>query len=277
MRIIRNLKYFILLISITVIAACSYKSGNLKGEGSKNADYKDKGYDTTIKNSLDNYITNSNANFDTCIKYTKPFSKWDSHSLMFKDVWLMGEYRQSSIFPNYLFGGIGKRFNVSLEDLKQMPKTFLKNGVDNKAVYADQFLQNQIEYYDLLNLIIDSKSQIFLNQDNLLRVNNIYYENGKYWEYVIPGDSPFPMSDSITYDVNQKFTDEDFRILNKMKSLVIYAAYKDISATYLLIDGLLDNSLGYYIKNDVEYKPNHLFHFMFEEDILYGLNYYVVN
>jgi hypothetical protein len=242
-------------------------------------DYKTKQYDRQLIDYIISEIENKNLTFDDCLKYTKPFSKWDLQSITSPQVWIFDNYQESSLLSNILFGVITKHFNISLPDAKKMPNDFLQKAVDDFEVYEKDALDNAGTYFDLIEMLKKSQSKIFLNQDNLQRVDNMFYENGAYWKYIIPEDSPFPVSDSINNNIPETFSEEDLTMLNKMRSLGIYVVYKDKEVIYLLKDGMLDNSFGYYFKdNDIDYrKKNHLFNIMSEELLMPRFYYYIAN
>ncbi|HEX2787709.1 MAG TPA: hypothetical protein VHP32_07375 [Ignavibacteria bacterium] len=263
------MKYFLTVILFLYSGMCL----------SQDSGYKDKGYEADAMNYVMSEVKRTSSTFDDCLNYTKPFSKWDLQSLNSPKIWLFGNLQNSGTFPNLLFGALAKRFNVSLDDVSDMPDKFLRNAVNNFGIYEKDAINNAAGYFDLIELLKKSQSKIFLNQDNLQRVDNMFYENGIYWKYIIPEDSPFPVSDSISTNITESFSQGDFFILDKMKSLGIYAAYNDKEIIYLLKDGMLDNSFGYYFKdNDIDYrKKNHLFNIMSEELIMPRFYYYVTN
>lgn len=241
--------------------------------------YKDKSYDRKAIDYILAEVKKKNLNFDNCLEYTKPFSKWNLQSLTSENVWFYEQSQKASFLPNFLIGVLSKYFNIPLSDVQKMPNTFLQEAVDDKEFYSTAALDSASGYFDLIELVKKCGTVVFLNQDNLQRANDIFYENGVYWKYVIPEDSPFPVSDSVTTNIPQEFSPEVTNVLDKMKSLGIYAIYNDETFIYLLKDGMLDNSFGYYFKNnDLDYrKKNHLFNIISEELLMPRFYYYVTN
>lgn len=241
--------------------------------------YKDKAYDRKAIEYIISEVKKNNLTFEECLKYIKPFSKWDLQSLTSSDVWFYEQPQKASFLPNFLIGILSKYFNIPVSDVQKMPNIFLQNAANNRELYGKEALDSASGYFDLIELVKKSGSVVFLNQDNLQRANDIFYENGVYWKYVIPENSPFPVSDSVTTNILQEFSPEVISVLDKMKTLGVYAVYNDGSIIYLLKDGMLDNSYGYYFKdNDLDYrKKNHLFNIASEELLMPRFYFYIAN
>lgn len=277
-------KYFFVLIFFISSSICLAQdilqeaSINISPKTFQDTSYKYKNYDGKAIDYILSEVEKNNLTFEDCLKYTKLFSKWDLQSLTASEIWFFEARQKSSYLPSFLLGTLAKYFNV-LTSIRKMPDNFLQKAVADFQVYEKEAFDSAGGYFDLIELVNKSGSEIFLNQDNLQRVNNIFYENGAYWKYVIPEDSPFPVSDSVTTDVSIEFSPETIAVLDKMKSLGIYGIYNDESFVYLLKDGMLDNSFGYYFKNnDVDYhKENYLFNLMAEELIMPRFYYYVAD
>lgn len=127
-------------------------------------------------------------------------------------------------------------------------------------------------------MILESKESIFVQQDSLKRVGNIFYEKEEYWKYKILETSPFPMSNDIEKSKKMKFNKEDNEILEEMEALRIYAVKRSDKGVFLLLDGFTDNSYGYYYSENGELETdNHLFDIMFSEKIENNLYYFVAN
>lgn len=277
-------KYFFLLIFFISSSVClaQYISPEISistiERTFQDTSYKYKNYDGKAIDYILSEVEKNNLTFEGCLKYTKLFSKWDLQSLTASEIWFYEARQKSNYLPSFLLGTLAKYFNV-VTSIRKMPDNFLQKAVDDFPVYEKEAFDSAGGYFDLIEMVNKSGSEIFLNQDNLQRVNNIFYENGAYWRYVIPGDSPFPVSDSVTTDVSIEFSPETIAVLDKMKSLGVYAVYNDESFVYLLKDGMLDNSFGYYYKNnDLDYhKENYLFNLMAEQLIMPRFYYYVAD
>lgn len=275
------LKYFFVSVFLCISVICSAQdtSNDASNNTSLDISYKDKAYEQKAISYILSQVKEKNMTFDDCLKYVKPFSKWDLQSMTSPDVWFYEQPQKASFLPNFLIGVLAKNFNISVPEVQKLPNEFLQNAVDAQEAYIKESLDSASSYFDLIELVKKCGTVVFLNSDNLQRANDIFYENGVYWKYVIPEGSPFPVSDSVTADITQGFSPEVTSVLDKMKSLGIYAIYNDESFIYLLKDGMLDNSYGYYFKNnDIDYQHNnHLFKIMTEETIMPRFYYYVAN
>lgn len=82
----------------------------------------------------------------------------------------------------------------------------------------------------------------------------------------------------VESNLKEKFSKEQIRILELIKELEIYAAYKTTKGIFYLADGLTDNSYGFYFnsKGNME-TDNFLFRIRKSEKINENYFYYTAN
>ena len=235
-------------------------------------------YDLQLFNHLDSLIEKNNISIEEYLKFTKPFSKWDIRPIKYDKIWALDSIRTSSEISNFFWGGFSQRYKFTEKEAGNKPNQFLKQGQIDEKLNED-FLKNNIKKFNSLALLmIKSKNQIYLNQISLQRVDNVYKENGKYWSYVIPKNSPFPISTKIKNENKSSYESNQVKILELMLDLKIYAAVQTKTGIFFLLDGFTDNSYGYYYSLDGNIETgNHLFEIMFSEKINDDFYYYVAN
>ena len=82
------------------------------------------------------------------------------------------------------------------------------------------------------------------------RIDNLYKEEKKFWYYIIPKNSPFPISIESKIEKKIKFNSEQEKILKLMKEVNIYSLVKTNKGIFFLLDGFTDNSYGYYFSKN---------------------------
>ena len=257
--------------SIAILTLCC--SFNLFAQDSS---YKSKGYDKEIFLYQMNTVTNEKINKATYLQYSKPFSKWDPRPLNDSIVWVMNERQTASIIPNFFWGSFSNYYGVKLKKAKALPNDFLKKAYTQEKAQSDYFAKNEAAYTELAELLSKSEHTVFTVQKELRRVDDLYFENDKYWKYEITADSPFPMSDSLNTSLDEKFSEDDEAILQIIEKLNIYSVYNDPNTIFFLLDGVLDNSYGFaYQKNETDINSNHLFDISRKTFIKSKFYYYV--
>ena len=238
---------------------------------------KDKKYDFQIFESIYKLTDNESTSLETFLINTKPFSKWDMRPIKRETVWAIDTIHKSSEVPNFIWGAFSNKYKLEQEEAMKMPNQFLNKGVNEQNSLVKLLNENLKKFDALSNLILASKNEIFLYQNNLQRIDNLFLENGKYWKYDLQSDSPFPISD-IKTDSNEKFTEKQIKLLNLVRDLKIYAAFKTQKGIFYLVDGFTDNSYGFYFneKGAME-KDSFLFQIMKEEKINKNYYYYIAN
>lgn len=235
-------------------------------------------FDEDILFYIQNLIEKEEVGFIEYMEYSKPFSKWDMRPIEDEKVWFFGELETSSGVPNFFYGIFGNMYGFELSVLKKMTNDFLNFGVSGKQVNINYAKATSENFIKLAKMILESKESIFVQQDSLKRVGNIFYEKDEYWKYKILETSPFPMSNDIEKSKKMKFNKEDNEILEEMEALRIYAVKRSDKGVFLLLDGFTDNSYGYYYSENGELETdNHLFDIMFSEKIENNLYYFVAN
>ncbi len=244
----------------------------------QNFDYKDKQYDLKIFESLDEKIDLEKTSLETFVLNTKPFSKWDIRPLKNEKVWSMDTTYTASEVPNFIWGAFSQKYNLSSKEAMNKPNAFLNKGILEKNEFCEFLKINKQKIDKLTNLILKSNVSIYLNQNNLQRVDNLYKENELYWNYLIENDSPFPISPTILINKTDKFSKEQEEILSSLNELKIYSAIKTEKGIFYLIDGFTDNSYGfYYSLNNAMETDNFLFQIMKTKKIDNNYFYYIAN
>ncbi|WP_271768090.1 hypothetical protein [Aquimarina algiphila] len=240
--------------------------------------YKLKEYDLKIFNYLIEKTKTDSTPLDKYLEFSKPFSKWDIRPLNINKVWAIDTIHSASTIPNFIWGSFSKKYNLTESQASNKPNVFLKKGTNRKKENSE-FLNKKLKKFEkLTKSLIESSNQIFLNQKSILRIDDIYKEN-YYWTYIIPKDSPFPISNKTKILSDKEFSKKQKNILKLLSELKIYAAYKtDKGGLYLLIDGFTDNSYGFYFNSDgIMEINNDLFQIMTHEQLNSNFFYYVAN
>lgn len=238
--------------------------------------YKDKEYDKSIYLYQLDFIELNKLPLNKYFEFSKPFSKWETRPLNIAEVWVINSFEPSSTVPNFFWGSFSKYYNLSVNDAQIKPKEFNENAFIGRENIIIKFIQNYSLFEDLQFLINQSDIQILLNQDSLQRVNHLFFENGKYWKYIIPEDSPFPMSDSLIQINDKLFSIQEKKLLVSMMKLNIYSIYKSDNYTAYLVDGLLDNCYGFVYINKSGLKSfGHLFRMQLLEEIKNSFYFFI--
>ena len=245
---------------------------------SQDYSYKSKEYDLEIFKYLIEKSEKDSTSLDEFIKYSKPFSKWDIRPLNVKNVWAMDTIYTASTVPNFIWGSFSQKYNLTLAQASERPNQFLEEGLKSKFDNVKFLNENLTQFKNLTKKIIKSSNSIFLNQKDIQRVDEIYKENNTYWKYIIPEDSPFPLSNRTNFLPNYNFTKDQEEILKLLSQLNIYSVYKSENGIYFLIDGFTDNSYGflYNSKGQID-KNNKLFEIMNYQELTDNYFYYVAN
>jgi len=235
-------------------------------------------YDLELFNYLDSITVENNVPAERYLEFSKPFSKWDIRPVKYEKIYALDSVRTSSEVSNFFWGGFSQRYKFTLEETGNKPNQFLKQGMmdENSNI---QFLKTHLsQFKTLVSLIGKSKNLIYLNQDSLQRVDAVFKENDRYWSYIIPTKSPFPISKKIKTYTNYQFSPLQKQILEEMKNVNIYSVIKTNLGIFFLLDGFTDNSYGYYFSNSqMMENNNHLFEIMVSQKIEDGFFYYIAN
>lgn len=262
---LKKLLFFILLISGVIGFAQDFPE-------------KEKKYDQDILSFLMDTTQKDSISLETFLIYSKPFSKWDVRPLGREKVWCLDTVHGVSEVPNFFFGIFCHTYNVSEMASRKIPNDFLQKGIDSKTSLQSYLNENLKKFDQLSKFISRSKNGLFVSYNDIQKVDNLYREKNTYWKYNIPKDSPFPISNVVESNVKEKFSKEQIRILELIKELKIYAAYKTTKGIFYLTDGLTDNSYGFYFNPKGNMETDHfLFRIMKSEKINDNYFYYVAN
>ncbi|MBY0487433.1 MAG: hypothetical protein K2P85_09650 [Flavobacteriaceae bacterium] len=239
---------------------------------------KEKKYDYQIFAFLDSITDKESASLETFLINTKPFSKWDMRPLKKETVWALDTIHKSSEVSNFIWGAFSNKYKLSEKESMRMPNQFLNKGAVEKTSLVKYLNEELKRFNELSNLILESENEIFLYQNNLQRIDNLYKENDSYWKYTLPSDSPFPISNNIKIEMKNKFTEKQTKLLKLLKDLKLYSAVKTKKGIFYLADGFTDNSFGFFYnkKGDIE-TDNFLFQIMTSEKINANYYYYIAN
>lgn len=237
---------------------------------------KGKNYDVQIFEYLDT-LTDQFA-IDTFLLYSKPFSKLDIRPLFRDSVWVFDKVYTAGEIPNFIWGAISRKYKISLDDAKDIPNSFLKKGIDKRSDNINILKDNLSKFEEITEKIQSGDNLFFINQNSMQRIDEIYREDSRYWKYIIPSDSPFPISDSTITTIDITFSESQNQILDLLKELNIYCAVKTTKGIFYLIDGFTDNSYGFYFSREGKMEnDNFLFHILASEKIVPKYFYYVAN
>ncbi|MBB4804161.1 hypothetical protein HNP37_004247 [Flavobacterium nitrogenifigens] len=239
---------------------------------------KDKKYDVDIFEFLMKSIEKDSVSFETFLINSKPFSKWDIRPLKRQKVWALDTVHNASEVPNFIFGAFSHKYDVLQKTAMDMPNQFLEKGKSRKNPLEIYLNENLKKFENLTKLILENKNDIFTSYQGIQRVDNVYKENDFYWKYTIPTDSPFPISNKIESNLKNSFSKQQIKILDLLQELNIYSAVKTKKGIFYLVDGLTDNSYGFYfnLKGEME-TDNFLFEILKFEKINTNYFYYIAN
>ncbi len=239
---------------------------------------KEKKYDFHIFEFIYKLTDKESISLETFLINAKPFSKWDMRPTKRETVWAIDTIHKSSEVPNFIWGAFANKYKLSAQEAMKMPNQFLDKGVSEQTSLVNYLNNNLKKFNELSNLIMTTKSEIFLYQNNLQRIDNLFKESNKYWRYDLPSDSPFPISSNIKIDIKDKFTEKEIKVLNLLKELKIYSAFKTQKGIFYLVDGFTDNSYGFYFNKEGKIeRDSFLFQIIKEEKINNNYYYYVAN
>lgn len=239
---------------------------------------KNENFDLTIFRYLDSLTTADNVSIDEYLKFSKPFSKWDIRPIKYEKIWSLDSIRTSSEVSNFFWGGFSYHYKINEKEAGAKPNQFLTTAQTESSSNVEFFNKNINKFKALALAFQKNDNHIFLNQISLQRVDNLYRENNKYWNYIIPEKSPFPISTQINIEKKIKFSKEQEQILKQMEEINIYSIIKTSHGIFFLIDGFTDNSYGYYFSSSKKMEQdNHLFEIMDFVNINDEFYYYIAN
>lgn len=239
---------------------------------------KKENFDLSIFRYIDSLTSVNKVPVEEYLKFSKPFSKWDIRPIKHEKIWSLDSIRTSSEITNFFWGGFSQQYQFSEKEAGAKPNQFLTTAQLQSSSNV-KFLNENLSKFELLALAVQKNNNIiYLNQNSLQRVDHSYKENNKYWNYVIPEKSPFPISTQINIEKKNKFSKEQEKILKLMEEINIYSIVKTKKGIFFLKDGFTDNSYGYYFSsNKAMEQNNHLFEIMDFVNINDEFYYYIAN
>ncbi|PIF46337.1 hypothetical protein CLU96_3367 [Chryseobacterium sp. 52] len=260
------MKSFIILVSVFL---------SIITLGQENTERK---FDLEIFEYLNQTTDKESTSLETYLINSKPFSKWDMRPLVAKEVKALDSVYTSSQIPNFIWGAFSRKYKISKEESMDKANHFLSEGIQNQKKLHDYFNLNNTSFHTLSDLILKSSGKIFLNQKTIQRVDHLFKENNLYWSYLIPKDSPYPISSETKIENNFKFSKQQNQILTLLNELNIYCAVKTSKGIFYLADGFTDNSYGFYFNPKNQMEEDHLlFNIMKSAKIADHYFYYVAN
>lgn len=239
---------------------------------------KNENFDLKIFRHLDSLTTVKEISVEEYLQFSKPFSKWDIRPLKHEKVWSLDSVRTSSEISNFFWGGFSHHYKISEKEAGAKPNQFLTTAQIDSSSNMEFFNKNINKFKALAIAFQKNDNLIFLNQISLQRVDDLYRENNKYWNYIIPVKSPFPISTQINIEKKIKFSKEQEQILKQMEEINIYSIIKTNYGIFFLKDGFTDNSYGYYFSSSKKMEQdNHLFEIMDFVNINDEFYYYIAN
>lgn len=215
---------------------------------------------------------------------TKPYGKWDSRPVTTKEITFDGSTIGARSVPNFIWGVVGNgSYKLPQENLSNTPTEFLNYAWSQRSSLIETGKKFEKTLLDLADKVKATKASIYVNQWSIpstayRRVDEIFFENEKYWSYVKTTNWPHFMSTSVEF-VDAKFTAEDEVILSEIKKLGFYCILQTEEHIVFMVDGLLDNSYGYVVgkTKPTDEALGHLFHICDSEKIGENLYLYTSN
>jgi len=245
---------------------------------SQDYSYKSQEYDFKIFKYLIEKTETDSISLEKYLEFSKPFSKWDIRPLNTNKVWAIDTIHSASTIPNFIWGSFSKKYNLTQEQARNKPNDFLEKGINTQNENSKFLNLNLKKFKILAKKIKNSSNRIFLNQKFIKRIDNVYKEK-YYWTYIVPKDSPFPISNKIKILTDKEFSKQQKTILKLLFELKIHTAYKTkTDGIFFLIDGFTDNSYGFYFNSSgIMDTNNDLFQIMTHEKLGNDFFYYVAN
>jgi hypothetical protein len=215
----------------------------------------------------------------------KPYSIWDTRPQQIPEVKWRGESVQSRYVPDILWGYVGTRaLKLPKEEIIPYPQDFVRNAHRQAAIYIMDARADPKGIDHLVSLVQQSTNTLFVWQDWLRtnafkRVNDVFRQEDRYWRYVIPEGSPYPMSSQIEVLEDFSFSFHDGLVFNACERVGIYCIVKREDHVVLMKGGMTANSCGYiWAKSKpTDQMLGHLFHLCRVDPITSNLYYYVSN
>ena len=200
--------------------------------------------DEIIKFHLEE-VEKNKYTFDEYLELTKPYGIWDIRPRNANGVSIGGEIAKPGEVSHYHYGLFCAHFNIPKKNVDQPLENFLDQVHYKEAIYKESALRYVNQLTSLTMKIVNSNHNIFISHKRFQRVDDIFFENGKYWKYDIPQDSPYAISNKQISLKDVSFNKEDKEILKELEDLRLYGAVHQNGAVFIIVDGLLDYSYGY--------------------------------
>ena len=189
------------------------------------------------------------------LAFSKPYGKWDVRPLSLAS--MPDPEGVDSIppadVPNFVWGVIAHHdYELPAKTVQSAGSEFVKEGFVHKQRYCKNFYPSRrAAFIGLRQEAEQSSRSIYVQQTELAngdgyeRVDNIYRQNGIYWHYVVPHDSPFQLSPEIDTLKGYRFSSRDESILKGLSQAGCYCLVKTRGYLVFMTGGLLDKSIGF--------------------------------
>jgi len=232
----KNLIFFFFMYCSMMIIGCANKG--------ESQDSRKTYLDDIIRFHLQE-VEKNKYTFEDYLEMTKPYGVWDIRPRNVKGVSVDGMIAKPGEVAHFHYGIFCAHFSISKEDMYKPIDDFLERAHYKEVICKESALRYKNQLTSLARKIEDSNHNIFISHSKCQRVDGLYFENGKYWEYDIPQGSPYVISNKLIYLKEATFSKEDKAILEEIKELGMYGAIQQKDAVIIIIDGLLDYSYGY--------------------------------
>ena len=189
------------------------------------------------------------------LAFSKPYGKWDVRPLHRAS--LPGPEGNDIIepaeVPKFVWGVIAHHdYDLPPKAAHNVAGEFVKEGFAHRQRYCKNFYPSHRPALIALRLEAEQNSRsMYVQQKELAdgegyeRVDNMYRQNGIYWRYIVPRESPFEMSPQVDTMRGYQYSSRDESILEGLSQAGCYCMVKINGYLVFMTGGLLDNSIGF--------------------------------
>ncbi len=183
--------------------------------------------------------------YEEYLELTKPYGMWDVRPRNATGVNIGGRLARSGEVSHYHYGLFCAYFKIPKEDIYQPLENFRSQVYYKEGIYKEAALRYMNRLGSMVMKIVNSNHTTFVSHKMFQRVDDVFFENGEYWKYDIPLNSPYVISDKKILLEDMLFSDEEKEILKELENLRLYGAVYQNNVVFVIIDGLLNYSYGY--------------------------------
>jgi ankyrin repeat protein len=189
------------------------------------------------------------------LAFSKPYGKWDVRPLhipSMPDPEGVDSIASAKV-PTFVWGVIAHHeYQLPPETIQSAGSEFVKEGFVHKQRYCKNFYPSRRAALIGLRQAAEQHSgSIYVQQKELAngdgyeRVDNIYRQNGIYWRYVVPHESPFQLSPVIDTLKSYQYPLREEAILKGLSQAGCYCLVKTRGYMVFMTGGLLNKSIGF--------------------------------